>query len=92
MQRQLNQANQAGSASDEPDVAAAVPSRRLQQVRGLAAICAAALCWVITAFALADSELSPYAFLGGSKALFVLLAIVMTIIAAFKARVLRRRE
>lgn len=67
-------------------------ARRLEQLRGLAAICAAVLCWVIAAFAIADSELSPHAFLGGSKALFVLLAIAMTIFAAFKARLIRRRE
>ena len=88
MQRQIDQP---GGASDEPD-AAAGPSRRLEQIRGLAAICAAVLCWVIAGFALADGDLSPNAFLGGSKALFVVLAVVMTIVAAVKARVLRRRE
>ena len=65
--------------------------RRLEQVRGLAAICAALLCWVIAIFALTDGDLSPNAFLGGSKALFVVLAVVMTVIAAFKARLIRRR-
>lgn len=67
-------------------------AHRLAQIRGLAAICAAVLCWVIVAFAIADSDLSPNAFLGGSKALFVILAVVMTVIAAFKARLIRRRE
>ena len=47
-------------------------TRRLEQIRGLAAICAAVLCWIIAAFAIADGDLSPNAFLGGSKALFVI--------------------
>ena len=89
MQRQIDQP---GGASGEPDAATGGPSRRLEQIRGLAAICAAVLCWVIAGFALADGDLSPNAFLGGSKALFVVLAVVMTIVAGVKARVLRRRE
>ena len=67
-------------------------TRRLEQIRGQAAICAAVLCWIIAAFAIADGDLSPNAFLGGSKALFVILAVVMTVVAAFKARLIRRRE
>lgn len=67
-------------------------ARRLEHVRGLAAICLAALCWVAAGFALADDNLVPYGpFLGGPKALYVIFALVMTIVAAYKARILRRR-
>ena len=66
-------------------------TERLARLRGLAAISVAVLCWVVTAFALMDSELSPGAFLGGAKALFVVLAVLMTLVAGFRARIFRRR-
>ena len=56
---------------------------RLAEPRGLTIILFAVLCWVMAGFALADPELSPTEFLGGAKVLFVVFAVLMTLIAGF---------
>ena len=48
--------------------------------------------WTITGFALTDSELSPKAFLGGAKAMFVVLSVLMTLIALRRAGLFGRRD
>ena len=57
---------------------------QLATLRGLTTLMLAVLCWVVAGFALTDDDLSPGAFLGGAKALFVLLAILMTLIATYR--------
>lgn len=56
---------------------------RLAELRGLTITLFAVLTWVMAGFALADPELSPTEFLGGAKVLFVVFAVLMTLIAGF---------
>ena len=66
--------------------------QRLSRVPGFTVGCVALLAWVITGFALADSDLSPGAFLGGAKALFVLMAVVLTLLMLYRIRAYRNRD
>lgn len=65
---------------------------RIAHLPGISMFCAAALIWVLTGFALADPELSPRATLGGAKALFVVLAVAITMLAVYRSGLLRRRD
>ena len=56
---------------------------RLAELRGLTVVLFAVLTWVMAGFALADPELSSTEFLGGAKVLFVVFAVLMTLIAGF---------
>ena len=66
--------------------------QRASRLRILSTVLIAVFCWVLAGFALADSELSPNAFLGGAKALFVLMAISMTMWAAYRITRARRSQ
>ena len=66
--------------------------QRISRIPGLTAGCVTILCWVLTAFALADPDLSEQAFLGGAKALFVAFAVIMTLITVWKATAGRRSD
>ncbi len=66
--------------------------RRIAEVPGLTLGCATVLCWVLTAFALADPDLSENATLGGAKALFVVFAVLMTLLTVWKATARRRSD
>ncbi len=63
---------------------------RLQELATLLAITVA--WWVITGLALADAELSSYAFLDGSKALFVGMGVLITLRLALRYRRLSRSD
>lgn len=65
---------------------------RLARTPGLTAVVVALALWTITGFALTDSELSPKAFLGGAKAMFVVLSVLMTLIALNRMGLFGRRE
>lgn len=65
---------------------------RLARIPGLTAVVVALALWAVTGFALTDSELSPKAFLGGAKAMFVVLSILMTLIALHRAGLFGRRD
>ena len=54
--------------------------------------CVAVFTWVLAGFALSDPELSPREFLGGSKALFVVLASLMTLLTVYRSGLLRSRD
>ena len=71
---------------------ATVLLQRIAQMPGLTVGCATVLCWVLTAFALADPDLSPQADLGGAKALFVVFAVLMTLLTVWKATARRRSD
>ena len=66
--------------------------RRISGIPGLTMGCAAVLCWVLTAFALADPNLSENAALGGAKALFVVFAVLLTLLTVWKATARRRSD
>ncbi len=66
--------------------------QRASRLRILSTVLIAVFCWVLAGFALADPELSPNAFLGGAKALFVLMAISMTLWAAYRVTRARRTQ
>ncbi|MCY4618245.1 MAG: hypothetical protein OXD50_06795 [Chloroflexi bacterium] len=66
--------------------------QRLARIPGLTIGCITVLCWVLTAFAIADPDLSPKAALGGAKALFLVLAILMTILTVYRLRLFRSRD
>ena len=42
------------------------------------------MCWLIVALTIGDEDLSPRAFLGGAKALFVAVAALTTVWAGFR--------
>lgn len=65
---------------------------RLARAPGLTAVVVAFALWTITGFALTDAELSPKAFLGGAKAMFVVLSVVMTLIALNRVGLFGRRD
>lgn len=65
---------------------------RLARVPGLTAVVVTLALWTITGFALTDPELSPKAFLGGAKAMFVALSVLMTLIALHRAGLFGRRD
>jgi hypothetical protein len=65
---------------------------RIAQTPGLTVGCVTILVWVLVGFALADPELSPRAPLGGAKALFVVLGVVMTLLTLYRLRVRRKRD
>ena len=66
--------------------------RRVAQIPGLTVGCLAVLCWLLAGFALADPGLSAKAALGGAKALFIVLAVVMTLLTIYKLRVFASRD
>ena len=66
--------------------------QRLVRLRGLTTVCVMVLCWVLAGFALADPDLSAKADLGGAKALFVALAVLMTLLAIYKIRLFGGRD
>ena len=66
--------------------------QRASRLRILSTVLIAVFCWVLAGFALADPDLSPNAFLGGAKALFVLMAISMTMWAAYRVPRARRSQ
>jgi len=65
---------------------------RLARTRGLTAVVVALALWTVTGFALTDPELSPKAFLGGAKAMFVVLSVLMTLVALHRAGLIGRRD
>ena len=65
---------------------------RLARIPGLTAIVVALALWTITGFALTDAELSPKAFLGGAKAMFVVISVLMTLIALNRMGLFGRRD
>ena len=65
---------------------------RLARTPGLTAMVVALALWTLTGFAVTDSELSPKAFLGGAKAMFVVLSVLMTLIALKRAGLFGRRD
>ncbi len=65
---------------------------RLARTPGLTAVVVALALWTVTGFALIDSELSPKAFLGGAKAMFVVLSVLMTLIALNRMGLFGRRD
>lgn len=64
----------------------------MARIPGLTALVVALALWAITGFALTDSELSPKAFLGGAKAMFVVLSVLMTLIALNRMGLFGRRD
>ena len=67
-------------------------AQQMRRLRMLSTLMLVALCWILAGFALTDSELSPNAFLGGAKALFVFLAAMMTLWAAYRINRGRRSQ
>lgn len=65
---------------------------RLASTPGLGIACLTVLCWVLAGFAVADPNLSPGAALGGAKLLFVVLAVLMTLLTMYKSRILTNRD
>lgn len=66
--------------------------QRLARLPGFTVGCVALLAWVLTGFALADPDLSPKAFLGGAKALFVAMAVLLTLVMLYRVRLYRSRD
>ena len=66
--------------------------RRIAQIPGLTVGCLTILCWVLAGFALADPDLSDKAALGGAKALFIVLAILMTLLTIYRSRIFASRD
>jgi len=66
--------------------------QRVSQLPGFTVGCVAILAWVVTGFALTDPELSPGAFLGGAKALFVVMAVLLTLLMLNRVRLHRSRD
>lgn len=67
-------------------------TRRIARTPGLTVGCLAVLCWVLAGFALADPDLSAKAALGGAKALFIVLAVLMTLLTIYKSRIFAGRD
>ena len=67
-------------------------AERASRIRVLSTVLIAGFCWVLAGFALADPDLSPNAFLGGAKALFVVMAVSMTLLAAYRIYRVRRTQ
>ena len=65
---------------------------RLARTPGLTAIVVALALWAITGFALTDPELSPKADLGGAKAMFVVISVLMTLNALNRVGLFGRRD
>lgn len=66
--------------------------QRIAAIPGLTVGCVAILCWVLAGFALADPDLSANEPLGGSKALFIVLALLMTGLTIYKSRIFTNRD
>lgn len=66
--------------------------QRIARLPGFTVGCVALLAWVVTGFALTDPDLSPGAFLGGAKALFVVIAVVLTLLMLYRVRIYRTRD
>ncbi len=66
--------------------------RRIAQIPGLTVGCLSVLCWVLVGFALADPDLSAKAALGGAKALFIVLAVLMTLLTIYKSKIFAGRD
>ena len=66
--------------------------QRITKFPGLTVGCLTVLCWVLAGFALADPDLSEKAALGGAKALFVVLAVLMTLLTIYKSRIFASRD
>lgn len=71
-----------GSAYAQTDKDRPGSMQRLQ--RSLAPVLLATMFWLIVALTIGDEDLSPRAFLGGAKALFVAVAVLTTIWAGFR--------
>ena len=65
---------------------------RLVRTPGLTAVVVTIALWAVTGIALTDAELSPKAFLGGAKAMFVALSVLMTLIALHRTGMFGRRD
>lgn len=65
---------------------------RIARTPGLTIGCVTILVWVLVGFALADPELSPRAPLGGAKALFVVIGILMTLLTLYRLNLFRSRD
>ena len=59
---------------------------------GITLLCVSLLTWVLAGFAVADPELAPRAAYGGAKTLFVVLAVLMTLMALYRSGLLRSRD
>ena len=55
-------------------------------------MCVSALSWVLAGFAVSDPELAARADFGGAKTLFVVLAVLMTLMALYRSGLLRSRD
>jgi len=59
---------------------------------GFTFMCVSALSWVLAGFAVSDPELAARADFGGAKTLFVVLAVLMTLMALYRSGLLRSRD
>ncbi len=59
---------------------------------GITLLCVVVLSWVLAGFAIADPELAARADYGGAKTLFVVLAVLMTLMALYRSGLLRSRD
>lgn len=66
--------------------------QRVARLPGFTAGCVALLAWILVGFAVADPELSRNATLGGAKALFVLMAVLLTLLMLYRVRLHRSRD
>ncbi|MDE2967115.1 MAG: hypothetical protein OXS30_06470 [Chloroflexota bacterium] len=66
--------------------------QRVAQLPGFTVGCVALLAWILVGFALADPDLSPKATLGGAKALFVVMAVLLTLLMLYRVRLYRSRD
>ncbi len=66
--------------------------RRISRLPGLTIGSLTIFVWILVGFALADPDLSPRATLGGAKALFVVIGIVMTLLTLYRVNAFRNRD
>ena len=64
----------------------------LSRSRNFATVCLAVLSWILAGFGIADPDLSPNAVLGGAKALLVVLAVLLTLLAVYQSGWLGTRD
>lgn len=66
--------------------------QRVARLPGFTVGCIAILAWILVGFALTDPDLSPNATLGGAKALFVVMAVLLTLLMLYRVRLHRSRD
>ena len=66
--------------------------QRISRLPGFTVGCIVILAWTLAGFAIADPELSPNAALGGAKALFVVMAVLLTLLMLYRVRLHRSRD